>query len=757
MDIKWKKWTARRPVKIVCIALIPIMAFMFLICGYRLTNTREGFSEELLFEDFSSNEPFFRRIAFQAYLDIQTVFTFQSEERIRNLECIKWEPVIRDYWSSSAYQLPERDNYPSDESDFPSWEDMLRIYESSFPDMDGNYPALEDFFQNLESNSSGMDELMTWYHLVCDTGAFYGEIHSMQMGSIAARQIEQRAIEGQLREFRAASMALEGLGGLYFYISDGERILCNAQWDAEVFRSYPVYILSNANLWEVSVNQSGRRDWSFIQQAGRTTYLAFSREAVDYQNALWISAQREATFNIVLMGAAFLFALAALVILVCGAGRRYDSEKREVCLSPIDKPWLDVSLVLLVSYGGAVITLITSIIQPALWYGSTSWVVALCALLSVAVTLPVVWWVTSLTKRCKIGKWWRHTMIRAVCSLIKRCALSLWAGTKLTARVAIIAFISFVLLVFAGILGESYSGFTTLPVALLITGIVTIFLLRYARRLRNVERGAEAAKGGDYSTPIGITGGELGSIAASIDSISEGINAAVLERMKSERLKTELITNVSHDIRTPLTSLITYTDLLKNEGLDSAKAPEYLDILVQKAARLKTLTDDLFEASKAASGSINANLETLDLADFVRQVLGELDERIRASGLDFRQNLPEHAPVQADGKLLWRVMENLLSNVFRYALAGSRVYIDVSAANGWQRLDIKNISEHSLNVDPSELTERFKRGDSSRAGDGSGLGLSIAQSFIDAQGGKLQLSIDGDLFKASVFLPTRAK
>ena len=348
-------------------------------------------------------------------------------------------------------------------------------------------------------------------------------------------------------------------------------------------------------------------------------------------------------------------------------------------------------------------------------------------------------------------------MIRAFFSLCKRCALSLWAGAKLTAKVATIALISFFMLLFAGgVGGTAVDGYALFLTALLLTAVVTFFLLRYARRLKSLERGALSAKNGNYSTHMGITGGELGSIAASIDSISDGINAAVSERLKSEQLKTELITNVSHDIRTPLTSLITYTDLLKNEGLDSDKAPEYLDVLIQKAARLRTLTDDLFEASKAASGSISASIEAFDLADFVRQVHGELDEQVRASGLDFRMRLPEQASVKADGKLLWRVMENLLSNVFRYALAGSRVYIDISSSNGWQRLDIKNISEHSLNVDPSELTERFKRGDSSRTGDGSGLGLSIAQSFVEMQGGRFELSIDGDLFKASVFLPADA-
>ena len=267
-----------------------------------------------------------------------------------------------------------------------------------------------------------------------------------------------------------------------------------------------------------------------------------------------------------------------------------------------------------------------------------------------------------------------------------------------------------------------------------------------------MEQGAKAAGGGRYDNPIAVTGGELGSIATSINNISDGIHAAVMERLKSERLKTELITNISHDIRTPLTSLITYTDLLKSEGLDSEGAPEYLEILIQKSVRLKTLTDDLFEASKAASGNIKVQMENLDLTDHVHQVLGELEEKVRASGLDFRLDLPEHALVYADGKLLWRIMANLLSNVFKYALTGSRVYIDIVPENEWYRLDIKNISERPLNVDPSELTERFKRGDDARGGEGSGLGLSIAQSFVQSQGGRFELSIDGDLFKVSLYL-----
>jgi signal transduction histidine kinase len=292
-------------------------------------------------------------------------------------------------------------------------------------------------------------------------------------------------------------------------------------------------------------------------------------------------------------------------------------------------------------------------------------------------------------------------------------------------------------------------------ICFVVAALAVFGMLRYSRKLHLLDIGARAASGGSYNAPIAVTGGELGSIAASINNISAGINAAVAERLRSERMKTELITNISHDIRTPITSLITYTDLLKSEGLNNERAPEYLEILIQKSARLKTLTDDLFEASKAASGNIDVCVANLDFVDLVRQVLGELDEKVRRSELDFRLNLPEHAPIRADGKLLWRVMENLLSNVFKYALPRSRVYIDIdpTTEDGWCRLDIKNISEHPLNVDPSELTERFMRGDEARGGEGSGLGLSIAQSFMLAQGGRFVLSIDGDLFKASLYLP----
>ena len=442
--------------------------------------------------------------------------------------------------------------------------------------------------------------------------------------------------------------------------------------------------------------------------------------------------------------------LALIAMLMVGAGRRYNGDNGKVYFTAIDRPWLDMGFIMLITYEAVIFYVFYLLIEEFHRNLYTRLIIVLCAVFSVMLVLPLLWWLTSFAKYCKAGKWWRHTFMYALIRGVKKFLKSLWAGFPLTLKALAIGFALFLLFyVFLNI----HSHYSYVFFAFTLTAAAVFGMLRYARKLHLLEQGAKAASGGHYGDPIAVVGGTLGNIAASINNISNGINAAVAERTKSERFKTELITNISHDIRTPLTSLITYTDLLKSEGLNSENAPKYLDILIQKSARLKTLTDDLFEASKAASGNIEVHTQTLDLADFIRQLLGELDEKISASGLEFRPNLPEHAFVLADGKLLWRVVDNLLSNVFKYSLPGSRVYIDVAEENGAYRMDIKNISKTPLNIDPSELMERFVRGDESRAGEGSGLGLSIAQSFVLSQGGEFALSIDGDLFKASVRLP----
>lgn len=241
--------------------------------------------------------------------------------------------------------------------------------------------------------------------------------------------------------------------------------------------------------------------------------------------------------------------------------------------------------------------------------------------------------------------------------------------------------------------------------------------------------------------------------AGDIQSIQGGLKNAVDEAVKGERMKTDLIANVSHDLKTPLTSVINYVDLLKQEDLNNELAREYLSVLDEKSARLKQLIEDLIEASKASSGNLAVSAEKIDLHELVMQACGEYEEKIQQTELDILINAEEKTFISADGKHMWRIVENLLSNVVKYSLPHSRVYINVGKNEQYGLLIIKNISANPLDIPPEQLTERFVRGDSSRTTEGSGLGLSIAQSLTNIQGGRFKIEIDGDLFKVIVEVP----
>ena len=242
-------------------------------------------------------------------------------------------------------------------------------------------------------------------------------------------------------------------------------------------------------------------------------------------------------------------------------------------------------------------------------------------------------------------------------------------------------------------------------------------------------------------------------LADNINTMGTGLEKAVLESVKSERLKTELITNVSHDLKTPLTSIISYIDLLKQEEINNATAKEYIGILDERSTRLKYLVEDLVEASKAVTGNVEAKLEALMLDELVLQALGEYTDRIEAQGVEIIRYKIEAVKVLADGRHMWRVIENLLSNVCKYSMPHTRAYVEVVKKKDYGAFVIKNVSKDALNIDPKELTERFVRGDASRTTEGSGLGLAIAQSLVKLQGGLMNISIDGDLFKVEIEIP----
>ena len=280
-----------------------------------------------------------------------------------------------------------------------------------------------------------------------------------------------------------------------------------------------------------------------------------------------------------------------------------------------------------------------------------------------------------------------------------------------------------------------------------LLGAAILYLVLAFRRLRV---GAKAIAAGEEKVVIDekYLIGDLKDHAEDLNHIRGGLSRAVDERMKSERLRTELITNVSHDIKTPLTSIINYVDLLSREETENEKTKEYVEVLQRQSARLKKLTDDLVEASKASTGNLPVAAEKLELGVLLDQTAGEYGERLAAKRLDLRVTKPEEPVyVQADPRHLWRILDNLMNNILKYALPGTRVYLNLERNGGKAALSFRNISAQPLNIRPEELTERFVRGDSARSTEGSGLGLAIAASLAKLQGIDLDLSVDGDLFK----------
>lgn len=289
-------------------------------------------------------------------------------------------------------------------------------------------------------------------------------------------------------------------------------------------------------------------------------------------------------------------------------------------------------------------------------------------------------------------------------------------------------------------------------------GLPAIFLfVTRTAYLNRVFKATEQMATGTLHKPIKVKGrSPIAKHAEHLNELREGVRVSMSAQAKSERLKTELITNVSHDLRTPLTSIITYTDLLKTKDLSEEDRLKYVTVVDQKAERLKTLIEDLFEVSKMASGNMTLTRQKVELNQLLQQSLAEHEDRIADSSLDFRVQLPE-APIYAnvDGQKWWRVLDNLIVNALKYSMTHTRVYIQLTEEQGRALFTIKNISEYPLSENSDELFERFKRGDESRHTEGSGLGLAIAQSIVDLHGGDMHIDIDGDLFKVTIGISTQ--
>ena len=660
----------------------------------------------------------------------------------------------------------------------------------------------------------------------------------------------------------------------------GSRTLNGILWILSVLSGT---MLGIAGSFAVAVSAMSDYRQMYNQWIGMDTEIT-SKEAQEnlawIENSPWVvyfadeNAQSDllSWLLLALVALAIVFC-AALIILCVQTGRLGRADDGSIQLNRFDRVWSEVLLLLGGGAAGGAVAL--AVPMYAIWFrinikgvytpthpsdyvfgpsNTAIWILCISGM-AVCILLALLCFV-SLVKKLKARMFWEKSFFGGI-------ALSIYRGIASSDKTMVKVM---ALLIGGMLLSMTWFG------AVLVLAAVILCIPRLVRQFTEIRGGVREVKSGNlaYRIPVETDRrgnvGELGRLAADINEISQASNLAVQNELKNQRMKTELISNVSHDLKTPLTSMVSYIDLMKQEGLDSPHAPEYLEILDEKTQRLRVLTEELFEAAKASSGDMPVRMEAIDLGSLISQSLGEMNERLAARKLEIlvsnhcAQSTPvmntawnpkasrpageecaeenvnvasfDVAPfdaadgmtegmragvqaaaagsmdgaavfddgaaagiasagprVMADGQLLWRVLENLLGNVSKYALPGSRVYLDIrrvsrkrssaagtadntgdfaaagttsadsscaaqaeKAANGFVLLQVKNISEEQLNISAEELMERFKRGDASRNTEGSGLGLAIARDLTKLMDGVFEITVDGDLFKASVLL-----
>ena len=459
-----------------------------------------------------------------------------------------------------------------------------------------------------------------------------------------------------------------------------------------------------------------------------------------------------------------VIALITLVVLItllcflyCSAGHK-DGEIR---LNYIDKIPFDIYTAVIVFVATiSVVTVIDWRDRSFIWFLYTCFVCSVDYFLGLGYTM-------SFATRVKTGTLFKNNLIfytfKFIFKYVKRffewlkyilCNLSIIKKTIIA--IGIVLFFEMLFFMWK-INTYLYVDEFLVLVAIPVNMIAIAAALYLAITLKKIKEGGEKIAGGDLGHKIDTKYmyGDFESFAQSLNNINEGLSSAINEQIKSERFKTELITNVSHDIKTPLTSIINYVDLIKKEETDNENIKQYIEVLDRQSSKLKKLVEDLVEASKASSGVLPVNFTVCDVTVLLSQTMGEFENRLEKANITPVLSVPETpVKIMADGRHLWRVFENLMSNICKYAMSGTRAYFDIEIKDKKAIITFRNISRTQLNVTAEELMERFVRGDSSRNTEGSGLGLSIAKSLAELQNGKMTVGVDGDLFKVTLEFST---
>lgn len=452
--------------------------------------------------------------------------------------------------------------------------------------------------------------------------------------------------------------------------------------------------------------------------------------------------------------ASALLCVVSLVFLLCAAGHKKNEEG--IKLNWQDAIPFDLYLVI---FAGVVACVIVIAAEISYYINISQSTFLFLPIITVIGFLLLGALLTTFVTRCKAKTLFRNTVCAYIIRFCIKVVKKVWNALMCVIRnipyiwIPLCLIIIFVVvnILLATVALNGYGDEFASLLWILLQCIAIAVTVYSSLCMNRVMRGAKKLAEGQQRTRV-ATGKMVlhyKDLAENLNRLGEGMERAVAEQVKSERMKTELITNVSHDIKTPITSLINYVDLLKKEEIENETAKEYIEVLERQAARLKKLTEDLVEASKASTGNIAVNITPTDVVELLHQSIAEYADRLEASRLIPMVNAPaDKVVIPADGRLLWRIYDNLLSNICKYSMPDTRVYFDVALSEVQVQITVKNISREVLNISANELKERFVRGDSARHTEGSGLGLSIAESLTQLQGGSFHLFLDGDLFKA---------
>lgn len=461
--------------------------------------------------------------------------------------------------------------------------------------------------------------------------------------------------------------------------------------------------------------------------------------------------------------ALILFIISFVFLMTMSGHRREDDE---IHLRLVDR--MPYVIYATLAFLGVSIGVVGNVGIVALYYES---VLGEAEMITLSIVVACLWQLLALAfsmstaSRIKSGQFWKHTLLHYIVALVRHWLIDpvknlnrmIRENVNLSVRLAvgllILGFLELFVLAAFGMMGAGFFFFFLYKI---VETFVIYYLVLMAKKLKD---GGKRVANGNYDQPIDTRHmiAPLKEHGEDINHVGEGIALAVADQMKSERLKTELITNVSHDIKTPLTSIINYVDLIKKEEVSEPKVREYVDVLDRQSARLKKLIEDLLEASKASTGNVEMHMEACDAVVMIAQVVGEYQDKLQKQDIEIVVNEAKNpANIMADGRHLWRVFDNIMSNICKYTQDHTRVYVNVEDAGDQVRMIFKNISKYPLNITSDELMERFVRGDASRNTEGHGLGLSIASSLTSLMDGQLTIDIDGDLFKITVAMKKQA-